>query len=176
MASIALNVAQEALKMVLAMAVDEIKLTLAFKDDFDKLKGKLKTLSRVSPLDNSRSSRIDSNMIQFRLTFPLNYGFVLIMQEEVLERAKRAKEKAAREAIEEQGFIPSPAVTNYSSQVKSSDTSRSSSSSAHDAATATPTVSSSSTAVNIDGRPTFNTDQDNADQDPLSGLSTDRLM
>ncbi|GAB2303216.1 hypothetical protein Dimus_037213 [Dionaea muscipula] len=101
---------------------------------------------------------------------------VLIMQEEVLERAKRAKEKAAREAIEEQGFIPSPAVTNYSSQVKSSDTSRSSSSSAHDAATATPTVSSSSTAVNIDGRPTFNTDQDNADQDPLSGLSTDRLM
>lgn len=35
----------------------------------------------------------------------------MLMQEEVLERAKRAKEKAARETMEGQGLIPKSSAT-----------------------------------------------------------------
>lgn len=43
--------------------------------------------------------------------FEMAYLFVYYWQEEVLERAKRAKEKAAREAMEAQGLITSKSTT-----------------------------------------------------------------
>lgn len=43
--------------------------------------------------------------------FEMAYLFVYCWQEDVLERAKRAKEKAAREAMEAQGLVTSKSTS-----------------------------------------------------------------
>ena len=63
----------------------------------------------------------------------------MLMQEEVLDRAKKAKEKAAREAMEAQGLISKPAVET---KVTDSATSRTSYSSTDPVAAVQPTDAS----------------------------------
>ncbi|KAI4326387.1 hypothetical protein MLD38_031708 [Melastoma candidum] len=70
-------------------------------------------------LAEALNERIESTVGEFLSTFGRfqaeQQKQVQEFQEDVLERAKRAKEKAAREALEAQGLIPtSPAPTNGS--------------------------------------------------------------
>ncbi|XP_059626146.1 uncharacterized protein At4g13200, chloroplastic [Cornus florida] len=85
---------------------------------------------------------------------------VVDFQEEVLERAKKAKERAAREAIEAQGLIPTSS-TGYSSKVSDSVTSTPEPT-ADDAAA--PAISLSS---NSNDSPT------ETNPDPIIGVSND---
>ncbi|GAB4830163.1 hypothetical protein Ancab_019805 [Ancistrocladus abbreviatus] len=87
-------------------------------------------------------------------------------QEDVLERAKRVKEKAAREATEEQALI-SESTTVYTSSATNGPSSTSILS-----GTGTGTPGASSPAASPNG-PTTIIDQDHAYRDPLSGVSTD---
>lgn len=77
-----------------------------------------------------------------------------IVQEEVLERAKKAKEKAAKEAMEEQGLVqtknPSPIFASESYKV-----------------TVVPDVNGP--AVTIQGEEAV------GGEEPLSGVSTDEV-
>ncbi|GLU07903.1 hypothetical protein SLE2022_248420 [Rubroshorea leprosula] len=78
---------------------------------------------------------------------------------DVLERAKRAKEKAAREAIEGQGVIPKSTAMNTTSITNG----------ATPASPLTPTNSSSSSPLISEAE----TDQDPADTGPVLGISND---
>ncbi|GMH02530.1 hypothetical protein Nepgr_004369 [Nepenthes gracilis] len=82
-------------------------------------------------------------------------------QEEVLERAKRSKEKAAREAVEEQGLIPKSTTVNNGARSSTSPRTNA----------VTPAVSSSS-AADSNGPPS-RAYKDRADQDSLPGVPTD---
>ncbi|GAB4841304.1 hypothetical protein Ancab_022030 [Ancistrocladus abbreviatus] len=87
-------------------------------------------------------------------------------QEDVLDRAKRAKEKAAREAMEGPGRIPNSTAADTSSVTDGTSLG----STLPGSGAATPGASSS--VANANG-PTSVVDQDLADQDPLTGVSTD---
>lgn len=79
------------------------------------------------------------------------------MQEEVFERAKRAKEKAAREAMEEQGLVPKSTTINTTS-ITDGFTSTTSPSTVN---AVTPATSPSSAPTT----PTAETDPDPANDD-----------
>ncbi|XP_057474530.1 uncharacterized protein At4g13200, chloroplastic [Actinidia eriantha] len=83
-------------------------------------------------------------------------------QEEVLERAKRAKEKAAREAMEAQGPVSKPSTLDVSTAINGDATTNLSS--AKDAAT--PAISPSSYSLST-GNIDANADADPTDTDPL---------
>ncbi|KAL6968052.1 hypothetical protein U1Q18_033856 [Sarracenia purpurea var. burkii] len=83
-------------------------------------------------------------------------------QEEVLERANRAKEKAAREAMEAKGLVPKSSATNASSTVNGNTTTT-----INSATDATPPSLSNSSAS------TVNTDLSPSDKDSLLGLSNE---
>ena len=85
------------------------------------------------------------------------------MQDEVLERAKKAKEKAAREAMEAQGIVPRSSAFNISSAtaIKTENASVS-------VAIDEPTVSPSSPSEGSEDQ-----SSDNGSTDPLQGISID---
>lgn len=89
------------------------------------------------------------------------------MKDEVLERAKKAKEKAAREAMEAQGLVPQTVASNITSPTanKTKNTSVTVSIVIDDDE---PTISpSSSTSGSNDQSP------NNGSSDPLLGISID---
>ncbi|GLT24977.1 hypothetical protein SLA2020_001360 [Shorea laevis] len=79
---------------------------------------------------------------------------------DVLERAKRAKEKAAREAMEGQGVIPKSTAMNTTTSITNGAT---------PASPLTPTNSSSSSPLISEAE----RDQDPADTGPVLGISND---
>lgn len=83
------------------------------------------------------------------------------MQDEVLERAKKAKEKAAREAMEAQGLFPKSTASNSPSPTASEPTIVSA---AVDEATI---ITSPSSSDSKDESP------NNGSTDPLLGISID---
>ncbi|KAK9282542.1 hypothetical protein L1049_005463 [Liquidambar formosana] len=81
-------------------------------------------------------------------------------QEDVLERAKRAKEKAAREAMETQGLIPQSIPVNTSAVT--------------DGVTSTTPSSATDDITPAKTSPlSINTDPDPANNDPVVGVSSD---
>ncbi|PWA59947.1 hypothetical protein CTI12_AA386710 [Artemisia annua] len=86
-------------------------------------------------------------------------------QDEVLERAKKAKEKAAREAMEAQGIVPRSSTPNISSAtaIKTEN-----SSAMVSVAKDEPTVSPSSPSEGSEDQ-----SSDNGSTDPLLGISID---
>lgn len=89
------------------------------------------------------------------------------MQEDVLERAKKAKEKAAREAMEAQGLIPKSTIVDTSPATDSVD-SVTASSTVSEISAADPSSLSSPTT------PMSQPDRGPADkQEPALGVSND---
>lgn len=78
------------------------------------------------------------------------------MQEDVLERAKKAKEKAAREAMEARGLIPKFSTENTTSITLDSTTSTASGLNANTLTPPSPSASES--------------DPNPAEQDPVLGV------
>lgn len=96
-----------------------------------------------------------------------NISFIGDMQEDVLERAKKAKEKAAREAMEAQGLIPKPTTVDTTPATDSVDSVTSSSTVSEISAANPSSVSSPAT-------PMDQLDRDPADkQEPALGVSND---
>lgn len=108
--------------------------------------------------------------IRFELDLVLLYVlFIYYMQEDVLERAKRAKERAAREAMEAQGLISKSTTerttpaTNHANSVTSPSTTSA-------AASASPSSLSGPTTPT----PTALSEADAANkEEPVLGVSND---
>lgn len=83
------------------------------------------------------------------------------MQDEVLERAKQAKAKAAREAMEAQGLVPKPTAPSSSSPTANPPETASA------AANEPTTFTSSFSSGSEDQSP------NNGSTDPLLGISID---
>ena len=99
--------------------------------------------------------------------FKENISFFGDMQEDVLERAKKAKEKAAREAMEAQGLIPKPTTVDTTPATDSVDSVTSSSMVSEISAANPSSLSSPAT-------PMAQPDRDPADkQEPALGVSND---
>ncbi|KAI8537616.1 hypothetical protein RHMOL_Rhmol09G0038000 [Rhododendron molle] len=90
------------------------------------------------------------------------------MHKDVLERAKRAKEKAAREAMEAQNLIPKPSMAEVS-VVSVVDTTTNSSSVTVAVTSAISPPSTSSRAPDVD----MEEDTNPTENDPLEGVSDD---
>lgn len=83
-----------------------------------------------------------------------SYKFIDYVQDEVLERAKRAKEKAAREAMEAQGQTAKPVKVNTRPH-----------------GNGVPAVTSSATSDDFIPVDQSSTQPDIDDQDPVLGVS-----
>lgn len=88
------------------------------------------------------------------------------MQEEVLERAKKAKERAAREAMEAQGLIPKSATPNVS-PATNSVASEITPSAVNSATPAEPPAQSNTSVQPATTKPELTND------DPLDGVSNE---